>query len=279
MCRGFDGQRQLVPLRGGRKGQVGDLDLGHVDGAAPPLSDLRVGAHRKGGDRYEGVGAPFGHGLRHQGQGGHQVQDVAALAGQFLGDAQARQGLAGAARHDELAAVGILQPAHGFFKGLGLIVPQRLGLRPDDIAGRRETGPIDPAITQILKADRRGGNRLAGHHLARVVAPRRFGRFDDQPLRILARVRGGNEAVDVRLHDPAVRIEQLALNGRQPALDGYLAGLLDPFVTLLEAHKLMYFMQVAGEPLRLNFSKEVVRRTYAWNKRKRRFSERHMTLE
>ena len=35
----------------------------------------------------------------------------------------------------------------------------------------------------------------------------------------------------------------------------YLAGLLDPFVTLLEAHKLMYFMQVAGEPLRLNFSK------------------------
>ena len=38
-------------------------------------------------------------------------------------------------------------------------------------------------------------------------------------------------------------------------LDRYLAGLLDPFVTLLEAHKLMYFMQVAGEPLKLNFSK------------------------
>lgn len=38
-------------------------------------------------------------------------------------------------------------------------------------------------------------------------------------------------------------------------LDRYLAGLLDPFVTLLEAHKLMYFMQVAGEPLKLNFTK------------------------
>ena len=36
----------------------------------------------------------------------------------------------------------------------------------------------------------------------------------------------------------------------------YLSGLLDPFVTLLEVHKLMYFMQVAGEPLRLNFQKE-----------------------
>ena len=35
----------------------------------------------------------------------------------------------------------------------------------------------------------------------------------------------------------------------------YLVGLLDPFVTLLEVHKLMYFMQIAGEPLRLQFKK------------------------
>jgi len=35
----------------------------------------------------------------------------------------------------------------------------------------------------------------------------------------------------------------------------YLSGLLDPFVTLLEVHKLMYFMQAAGEPLRLKFAK------------------------
>ena len=35
----------------------------------------------------------------------------------------------------------------------------------------------------------------------------------------------------------------------------YLAGFLDPFVTLLEVHKLMYFLQVAGEPLRLNYAK------------------------
>jgi hypothetical protein len=36
----------------------------------------------------------------------------------------------------------------------------------------------------------------------------------------------------------------------------YLDGLLDPFITLLEVHKLMYFLQEAGEPLRLNFKKE-----------------------
>lgn len=35
----------------------------------------------------------------------------------------------------------------------------------------------------------------------------------------------------------------------------YLAGLLDPFVTLLEVHKLMYFMQEAGEPLALRYVK------------------------
>ena len=35
----------------------------------------------------------------------------------------------------------------------------------------------------------------------------------------------------------------------------YLAGLLDPFVTLLEVHKLMYFMQNAGETLRLKYEK------------------------
>ncbi len=38
-------------------------------------------------------------------------------------------------------------------------------------------------------------------------------------------------------------------------LDRYLRGLLDPFVSLLEVHKLMYFMQEAGEPLRLKYSK------------------------
>jgi O-acetyl-ADP-ribose deacetylase (regulator of RNase III) len=35
----------------------------------------------------------------------------------------------------------------------------------------------------------------------------------------------------------------------------YLRGLLDPFVTLLEVHKLMYFLQEAGEPLKLRYAK------------------------
>lgn len=35
----------------------------------------------------------------------------------------------------------------------------------------------------------------------------------------------------------------------------YLGGLMDPFVTLLEVHKLMYFMQEAGQPLDLRYAK------------------------
>jgi len=38
-------------------------------------------------------------------------------------------------------------------------------------------------------------------------------------------------------------------------VERYLAGLLDPFVSLLEVHKLMYFMQEAGQPLQLRYSK------------------------
>ncbi len=38
-------------------------------------------------------------------------------------------------------------------------------------------------------------------------------------------------------------------------MDRYLKGLMDPVVSLLEIHKLMYFMQEAGEPLRLQYQK------------------------
>lgn len=35
----------------------------------------------------------------------------------------------------------------------------------------------------------------------------------------------------------------------------YLSGLMDPFVSLLEVHKLLYFMQEAGQPLKLKYQK------------------------
>ncbi len=38
-------------------------------------------------------------------------------------------------------------------------------------------------------------------------------------------------------------------------MQNYIDALLDPFITLLELHKLMYFMQTFGEPLKLRYKK------------------------
>ena len=40
-------------------------------------------------------------------------------------------------------------------------------------------------------------------------------------------------------------------------MNRYLSGLMDPFITLIELQKLMYFMQEAGAPLRLNYKKHI----------------------
>ena len=49
---------------------------------------------------------------------------------------------------------------------------------------------------------------------------------------------------------PKMTIGQAALIA---LMNRYLGGLLDPFVSLLEIHKLMYFLQAAGQPLHLQY--------------------------
>ena len=79
---------------------------------------------------------------------------------------------------------------------------------------------------------------------------------------------GGIEDVRVVVFEPsgAQAIDRAVPNRRAPKMtagraalvglvDRYRKGLLDPFVTLLEVHKLMYFMQAAGEPLKLQYAK------------------------
>jgi O-acetyl-ADP-ribose deacetylase (regulator of RNase III) len=51
---------------------------------------------------------------------------------------------------------------------------------------------------------------------------------------------------------PTMTASRAALVG---LMHRYLEGLLDPTISLLEVHKLLYFMQVAGEPLRLAYVK------------------------
>jgi len=70
--------------------------------------------------------------------------------------------------------------------------------------------------------------------------------------------------VRVVVYEPVDVIEGLARSAAAPALtpgraalvglmESYISALLDPFCTLLELHKLSYFLQEAGEPLRLRF--------------------------
>lgn len=74
---------------------------------------------------------------------------------------------------------------------------------------------------------------------------------------------------EIYVYEPvgAPKAENMARSSRIPAMTPgraalvelihiYLNGLLDPHITLLEIHKLMYFLQQAGEPLRLQYVKE-----------------------
>ena len=71
--------------------------------------------------------------------------------------------------------------------------------------------------------------------------------------------------VDIIVYEPSVNVEQVKskevpnLTESRAALIEliyrYLQGMLDPFITLLEIHKLMYFLQEAGQPLRLKYNK------------------------
>lgn len=72
--------------------------------------------------------------------------------------------------------------------------------------------------------------------------------------------------VDVVVYEPAERPASAPTRTAKPQMtvgraalialmSRYLRGLLDPTMSLLEVHKLMYFLQASGEPLRLRFAK------------------------
>ena len=65
------------------------------------------------------------------------------------------------------------------------------------------------------------------------------------------------EPIDVPASYVAPKVPKMTL-GRATLValvHRYLSGLLDPYASLLEIQKLMYFIQVAGEPLRLRYEK------------------------
>jgi O-acetyl-ADP-ribose deacetylase (regulator of RNase III) len=152
-----------------------------------------------------------------------------------------------------------------------------------------DTGRVVPPryiINFPTKRHWRGKSRIedieAGlNDLARVFQERRIrsvalpplgsglGGLDWSDVRALIEERlSGLEGVRVRIYEPGYQpaTDRPVRNKAVPKMtegraalvglmDRYLAGLLDPFVSLLEVHKLMYFMQRAGQPLRLRYAK------------------------
>ena len=86
------------------------------------------------------------------------------------------------------------------------------------------------------------------------VRPRIESAFEELPeIRVLMFAPAGApvaSAMPNRTERPKMTMGQAALIA---LIDRYLKGLLDPFVSLLEIHKLMYFLQAAGQPLRLQY--------------------------
>jgi len=91
--------------------------------------------------------------------------------------------------------------------------------------------------------------------------------WDDVKARIEAEL-SSLEGVVVKVYEPkgAPAAKEMVRNKKVPKMtagraalvelmDRYFRGLLDPTISLLELHKLMYFMQDAGEPLNLKYQK------------------------
>jgi O-acetyl-ADP-ribose deacetylase (regulator of RNase III) len=88
------------------------------------------------------------------------------------------------------------------------------------------------------------------------VRPRIEHAFETMPdVRVLLyEPKGAPQASDMvkTAKRPKITVGRAALLG---LMNQYLNALMDPFVSLLEIHKLMYFMQEAGEGLKLQYSK------------------------
>jgi hypothetical protein len=149
-------------------------------------------------------------------------------------------------------------PSLRFFDGDNKVGRQRNHVRRDTELVRRKRSPslaIDNVRSGNICKEEMRFDLNTGMRLSQ-------GRRDQRELQHVAEnlvplavyEPAGAPASDVMAHSrkvPAMTAGRAAL---VELIHRYLAGLLDPYVTLLEVHKLMYFMQESGEPLRLRFT-------------------------
>ena len=110
--------------------------------------------------RYRPVSRPFPHGLDEERDRRHQVEDPAPASGSLLGDAQGSVRLACSTRHDQLAAVMVLEALDDLLKRFLLVRPERVGLGPQRQIFRFRTGQIGPVegpLSQVAETQNRAG--------------------------------------------------------------------------------------------------------------------------
>lgn len=161
-----------------------------------------------------------------------------------------------------------VRPGRMFVFETGQLTPPRLIINfptKRHWRGKSRIDDIDRGLEDlVLEIRRRGISSIA-------VPPLGCGlgglRWDDVRTRIDAAL-APLEDVDVLVYEPSGRSERQPVPANTPppkmtpgraALLGlmhrYLGALMDPTISLLEVHKLMYFLQEAGEPLRLRYVK------------------------
>src|SRR6056297_2380578 len=107
-----------------------------VGAAADP--DVRTGG--KGGEIRLRVVLPLADGLRHEGQRWDHEEDAFSGAAGLFGDAKAGKGLAGAARHDQLAAISLFKPFGHGLQRFALVVLQLFLWCKADVASAKKLG-------------------------------------------------------------------------------------------------------------------------------------------
>ena len=136
-------------------------------------------------------------------------------------------------------------PTKGHWKAKSRIEDVESGLR-DLIATIRELGIHSIAVPPLGC-----GNGGLPWNEVRPLIEEAFAQVPEVEVLLYAPVETPEAvAMPNRTERPRMTMGQAALIS---LMDRYLKGLLDPIVSLLEVHKMMYFLQAAGQDLRLNF--------------------------
>ena len=202
----------------GRIGGRGDRQVVCAGADVVALANLRVGADGKRADRRLGVSGPLAQRLRHERDRRCGEQHATARPGDLLGGAQRGEGLAGAAGHDQLAAVVLLEAGAHVVQGALLVRAHFLARQL--LKGRGlvlQVGvPVDRRGFEPEQVETLHRRLLVGDQAQQVAAPV-GSRADDQAF-VEVGVRVGEEIGQILFVQRPVGVVALALDGRELAV-------------------------------------------------------------